>query len=101
MTFSAKRPDETETFAFDFARLLATGETLSLPVVKVVMSSDQTETAIPAMISGAATVSGSKVVQKITGGEDGITYTVLCTVTTSTGQVLVAARDLPVRRDQT
>jgi hypothetical protein len=99
--YSPKRPDETEAFAADFARLLTTGETLSTAACKVVLASDPTEADIGTMKSGIAVVAGTRTVQKITGGTDGTLYTVIFTATTSLGQTLVESRDLRVRRDQT
>lgn len=99
--FDPKRPDEVEVFAWDFSRALATGETLAAASVKVVLADDAAEVAIPAMVSGAAGIDGAVVSQLVAGGTDGATYTLLCTVTTSQGQTLVAQRDLLVQRDQT
>ena len=99
--YSAKRPTETEVFAADFANLLATGETILTGSCAIVLASDSAESDIAAMKTGSATVSGAKVSQKITGGTDGTTYTVIFTANTSNSQVLQLARDLPVVRDQT
>jgi hypothetical protein len=99
--FDPKRPTETELFSADFARLLSTGETLSTGACKVVLADDGTETDIAAMKSGSASINGTKVVQKVTGGTDGVRYTVIFTATTSAGQTLELTRDLPVQRDQT
>jgi hypothetical protein len=99
--FDPKRPTETETFAADFARLLATGETLSTCTCKVVLADDATEADIAAMKSGGATISGTKVLQKVTGGTDGVRYTLIFQAVTSAGQTLDLTRDLPVQRDQT
>lgn len=99
--FDPKRPTEVENFAADFARLLATGETLSSGSCKVVDAGDSTEADIAAMKSGAASVTGTKVVQKITGGTDGKSYTLIFQAVTSAGQTLELTRDLPVQRDQT
>ena len=99
--FDPKRPTETETFAADFARLLATGETLSTCTCKVVLADDATEADIGTMKSGAAAISGTKVLQKVTGGADGVRYTLIFQAVTSAGQTLDLTRDLPVQRDQT
>lgn len=99
-TFDPKRPDETELFAADFARLLGSGETLSTATCKVILADDATETDIGAMKSGSTTVNGTRALQRITGGTDGLIYTVIFTVTTSQSQTLVESRDLPIRRDQ-
>lgn len=99
--FSAKRPTEVETFAADFARLLGTGETLSSSSCKIVLADDATETDIGTMKSGSASINGTKVNQKITGGTDGSRYTLIFQAVTSAGQTLELTRDLPVTRDQT
>lgn len=99
--FDAKRPDEVEVFAVDFARRLGTGVTITDASVKAVLESDESEAAIPAMVSGAAGVSGSIVSQLISGGADGVTYTLLFSATTSQSETLIEARDLPVQRDLT
>ncbi len=102
LPFDAKRPDEVEVFAFDFRRMLATGETIVTKSVKAVLADDATEASVAGMVTGPATESGGVVSQLVAGGTDGVTYTLLCTVTTSpSGQTLVAQRDLPIVRDQT
>jgi hypothetical protein len=53
------------------------------------------------MKSGSAVINGTKVAQKVTGGTDGITYTLIFQAVTSAGQTLDLTRDLPVKRDQT
>lgn len=100
-TFGAKRPGETELFSADFARLLASGETISTGSCKVCLATDPSEADIAAMKSGSATVSGAKVTQLITGGTSGVTYTIIFEAVTSAGQTLQVTRDLPVVRDQT
>jgi hypothetical protein len=99
--FSPKRPSETELFSADFSRLLGSGETVTTGSCKVVLADDSAEADIAAMKSGAASVDGTKVLQKITGGTDGVTYTLIFQATTSAGQTLDLTRDLPVQRDQT
>jgi hypothetical protein len=99
--FDPKRPTETELFAADFARLLGTGETLSTCSCKVVLADDAAETDIVAMKTGSASITGTKVVQKVTGGTDGVTYMLIFQAVTSAGQTLDLTRDLPVQRDQT
>lgn len=99
--FDAKRPTETELFSADFCRLLGIGETVTGCAVKVVLCADSTEADISAMKSGAASIDGTKVLQKITGGTDGTAYTLIFQATTSSGQTLELTRDLPVIRDQT
>lgn len=99
--FDAKRPTEVELFAADFARLLGTGETLSSSTCKIVLADDATEADIAAMKTGGTSITGTKVLQKITGGTDGTRYTLIFQAVTSAGQTLELTRDLPVQRDQT
>lgn len=102
-TFDAKRPGESEVFAFVFARRMATGDTIVGASVKVVLASDPNESAISEMIVGGASIDpdAHTVGQVITGGDDGQTYTVICVATTTAGYVLHMCRDLPVTRDLT
>jgi hypothetical protein len=90
-----KRPGETKSYAFDFISQLAAGETLSTQVVTATVWSG-TDASPSSLISGAATSSGSIVSQLITAGVAGVTYYLLCTVTTSTGQTLQLAAFLVV-----
>jgi hypothetical protein len=88
MNFSPKRATETEIFAVDFAPLLAVGETIQSAVwtSTVVDGIDPTPNAT---ISGVATISGTKVSNKIAAGIPGVRYAPICTAQTSLGQMLV------------
>lgn len=101
--FDAKRPDESEAFAFVFGRRMATGDSIVAATVKVALASDANESAIGAMVVGGASIDAGAhtVTQVITGGDDGQTYTVICMATTAAGYVLHMCRDLPVTRDLT
>ncbi len=101
--FDAKRPGESEPFAFVFSRRMATGDTIVSATVKVALASDASEAAIVAMVIGSASidVDAHTVTQVIGGGDDGQTYTVICVATTAAGYVLHECRDLPVTRDLT
>lgn len=80
----------TQTLAFDFTSLLATGETISgTPTCAAALYSG-TDTSPSSLISGTATVSGAVVSQKVatTGRTEGATYTVTCTAVTSASQTL-------------
>lgn len=94
--FDPKHPAETELFAFNMSRRLGTSEVLASATVEVFLESDSTQTPIPEMLDGSAVISGDRVLARITGGEDGKVYTLICTATTASGQVLVEMRDLPV-----
>lgn len=72
---------------FDFTSDLAVGETISSQSVTASVWSG-TDSLPSDIISGAATVSGAIVTQKIDGGVTGVIYELLCTATTSLGQTL-------------
>lgn len=95
MDFSPKRPAESEVFTFDFTDLLGTNETLiSATVASKVVNG--TDAAYASMISGAAQISGKKVLQKIAAGVAGVYYELACTATTDTGQIMIVAGNLSV-----
>jgi hypothetical protein len=78
---------ETANTVFDFVSKLAVGETISTGSVVATVYSGVDAT--PAsLVSGAASLSGTKVTQQITGGVAGVIYQLLCTITTSAGQTL-------------
>lgn len=82
-----KLAGESPNLTFDFAGRLASGETISTQVVAATVYSG-TDANPSAIISGAATASGSVVTQKVTAGTLGVIYELLCTITTSAGQTL-------------
>lgn len=87
---------ETATVRFDFISRLAVGETISTKsvVATVYTGVDATPSAV---ISGAASSSGTVVSQLVTGGVAGVIYQLVCTITTSAGQTLQLAGLLVVR----
>jgi len=93
--FGTKRSGETLKLSFDFAADLATGETLSTPVVaaSVYGGSDPPPSGI---LSGSPAVSGSLVTQLVTGGLDHVTYQLVFQATTSNSQILQGVSLLPV-----
>lgn len=78
-----------------FAFVLGSGETIASQTVtcSVFRGTDPTPAAL---LSGAAVIVAGQVVQRVTGGVASTVYTLICTVTTSTGRRLVAAARLPV-----
>lgn len=86
--FDGKASGATVNEVFDFLSLLAVGETISTASVGSVVyrGSDASPSAI---VSGSASISGSKVTQAITAGTLGVTYLLACTVTTSGSQTLL------------
>lgn len=98
--FEIKPPTDTKNFVFNFDGDLAVGETISTQQVTATVWSG-TDANPSAIISGSASASGSNVTQKITGGTTGVTYRLLCTVTTSGGQTLTRAGYLAVLAEAT
>ena len=90
-----KQAGATKNYPFDFISDLAVGETISGATVTATLwtGTDPTPSGI---ISGAASISGSVVTQKLTAGLAGNIYAVTCTATTSAGQTLVRSAYLVV-----
>lgn len=78
---------ETRKQVFDFISALAVGETISTASTAAVVYSG-TDASPSSIISGAASISGTKVTQTLTAGTSGVTYLVTCTITTSLSQTL-------------
>lgn len=85
--FEAKLLSETVSEVFDFTSRLAAGETISTAVTTATVYSG-TDASPSSIISGSATISGQKVTQLVTAGTLGVTYLLLCSITTSAGQAL-------------
>ena len=82
-----KHVGETISQVFDFTSQLAVSETISTATTTATVYSG-TDATPSGLISGAASISGAKVTQMLTDGTLGVTYLVVCTITTSTGQTL-------------
>ena len=93
--FSYKLTTENELFTFDFSPILRTGETISSATctVQVKDGSDSNPDDIKV---GSPAISGSLVVQRVSGGLNGVTYRLEMTVTTSLTNVYTIVGDLPV-----
>lgn len=98
--FQSKPPTDTKNFYFDFTGDLAIAETISTQVVTATVWSG-TDANPSAVISGSASASGDVVTQKITAGVEGVTYRLLCTITTSGGQTLTRAGYLVILAEAT
>jgi len=94
----AKTPSTTQKVVFDFISQLAVGETISTQSVAATVWSG-VDSNPSAIVSGAATSSGTKVTQAITGGNAGTIYKLVCTITTSASQTLQILGYLPVVGD--
>lgn len=95
---SPKKAGETKTVQFDFTSNLGVSETISTQVVTASVWSG-TDATPSAIVSGAATVSGAIVSQKIAAGVLGTVYELLCSVTTSAGQTLQVSAFLAIALD--
>lgn len=93
--FQPKKPAEVFFAQFDFISKLTFGETILTKVVTCTVWSG-VDPSPSSMISGAAFHSGSVVQQLIQGGVPGVTYYLLCTITTSSTQTLQLAGFLVV-----
>jgi hypothetical protein len=98
--WDAKPPTDTKIFTFDFTSMLAIAETISTQECTASVWSG-TDANPSAIISGVATAAGAIVSQKITAGTLGVTYTLLCTITTSLGQTLTLAGYLSIVKEAT
>ena len=98
VTLGAKHASEIVSEVFDFTSRLAAGETISAATVTAFVYSGSDPTPA-ALISGPAAISGGKVTQRVTGGFMGNVYDLVCTATTSVGQVLQITGYLVVSPD--
>ena len=84
---ATKLQSDTVSVSFDFASMLAIGETLASAVCTAEVFSG--EDASPELIiDGSTSLNGTVVLQKITDGVVGVVYVVNCTATTSAAQEL-------------
>jgi hypothetical protein len=90
-----KAPSEVLPLSMDFARWLASGETISTCswASSVYTGTDPNPSA---MIQGAATITGTEVSQTVGGGLDGVVYLFSATITTSLGNTYVGRSILRV-----
>ena len=83
----SKYSGEILNVKFDFLSSLAPTETISTKIVTASVYSG-VDPGPASLIAGAASSSGTVVTQKVLGGVMGVTYELLCSITTSTGQTL-------------
>lgn len=95
ISFDAKDPAEVVTLAFDFAALSG-ALALSAPVVSVTVASG-TDASPSAILSGAASVSGTQVLQRVQAGVLQVTYKLKAQIDLADGSRYVLAGLLPVR----
>jgi hypothetical protein len=92
--FSPKDPDEIVFVAFDFAALTSAPLTPSVTATRHAGEADASPSAI---LAGVPSVSGARIVQKITGGIAGCDYSLRCEIDVADGSHYVLAGVLPVR----
>ena len=85
--FPPKYVGETSLLAFDFISMLGATETIGTQAVSAGVYSG-VDPSPSSLVSGSASATGSIVTQAITGGVAGVTYLLLCTITTSLSQTL-------------
>lgn len=90
----SKDPAEFITITFDFAAL--TSATLTGAVVTASVESGKDDASPSAIVSGAAQVSGLKVLQRIIGGQAGTNYLLRCQVDAGTERFVLSSI-LPVQ----
>jgi len=93
--FSYKLTTENELFTFDFSPILRTGETISSAACTVEVKDGEDPNPSNILV-GSAQINGALVVQRISGGVNGVTYRLIMTVTTSLTNVYTLVGDLPV-----
>lgn len=86
-TFPPKLVGEVINLNFDFVSHLAVTETISTQSVTATVYSG-VDVSPSSLVNGSATVSGTIVTQSITGGVAGVTYNLVCNITTSLSQTL-------------
>lgn len=97
----SKKVGETFTAVFDFASSLnvtGAGETISGAAVTISVYSG-TDAAPNSVLNGAASISGSQILQSLTAGTAGVIYSIVAQATTSTSQVLQMNALLAVEAD--
>jgi len=94
-TFSYKFVTENKPLSFDFGQVLGSGEDLSTATCTVLVL-DGTDPNPSSLLSGSASIVGSRVYQRVQGGIAGVTYRLVCTIVTDANNTLVALGDLPV-----
>jgi hypothetical protein len=94
-SFSYKFVAENKPLSFEFSEVLASGESLSTASCSVLVL-DGIDASPSNLLDGSATITGTKVYQRVQAGVAGVTYRLVATVTTSAGSTLIAIGDIPV-----
>ena len=96
-TFDSKDPTATELFTIDVVARLRDDETISTATSVITQLDGPTDSGVASMVSGATTIDGSQITQKITAGLNGADYLWVLTVTTSLSQTFPIKSRIRVR----
>ena len=94
-SFSYKITNDSEQFTFDYTPVMGSSETISSATCTIVVK-EGSDSSPSTMLVGTPVISGFKVAQRISGGLDGVTYSIQMTATTSATNVYTIVGDLPV-----
>lgn len=92
--FTAKDTGEIVTLSFDFANLTAAPITPTCTISHHGGAPDATPSTV---LSGSPTISGTKLLQRVTGGVTGADYVLRAQVYTASGDRYILAAILPIR----
>lgn len=93
--FPLKHPTEVQALTFDFTGVAGTAA-LASATVAALNGLGVVDPSPAGILSGAATVSGLVVTQKVIGGLSGATYELQCTATDTAGNSFLLSALLPV-----
>lgn len=93
--FTSKSTGETVTLSFNFSRLVSAPLTPSVTVTRHAGPADATPSSI---LHGSPQISGTKILQQVTDGVDGVDYLLVCSVDTVAGDHYELPAILPVRQ---
>lgn len=93
--FSYKLTTENELFTFDYAPVLTSTETISTATCTILVKDGEDPNPQDIKV-GSPTIGGTKVVQRVSGGLNGVTYRLQMTVTTSLANTYTLVGDLPI-----
>jgi len=94
-SFSYKITTDSEQFTFDYTPVMGSTETISSATCTVQVK-EGTDSNPSSILVGSPSISGFKVAQRISGGIDGVTYSIQMTATTSLSNIYTVVGDLPV-----
>lgn len=94
--FSPKDPNEVIVLTFDFTTSLVTGETLTGSPTVTISAAIGVDAAMAAMLSGAPSIVGNTVLQKVINGVVKNSYGFIALCTLSSGRMLAVGGILPI-----